>query len=100
VLQVLSLKLYYLCGHTLLPNNILVYFLLIPDEENESSEVHIGRMLQILREFSEDPVLSSYVIDDIWDDMKAMKVYSLHNLLFLIKLSCFFRGNIIIICCQ
>ncbi|KAK3120632.1 hypothetical protein QOZ80_9AG0691210 [Eleusine coracana subsp. coracana] len=43
------------------------------DEENESSEVHIGRMLQILREFSEDPILSSYVIDDIWDDMKAMK---------------------------
>ena len=33
-------------------------------------------MLQILREFSDDPVLSSYVIDDIWDDMKAMKVYS------------------------
>uniref|UniRef100_A0A0A9A2B4 Stromal antigen, putative n=1 Tax=Arundo donax TaxID=35708 RepID=A0A0A9A2B4_ARUDO len=30
-------------------------------------------MLQILREFSEDPVLSSYVIDDIWEDMKAMK---------------------------
>lgn len=43
------------------------------DGENEPSEVHIGRMLQILREFSEDPVLSSYVIDDIWDDMKAMK---------------------------
>ncbi|KAG2563877.1 hypothetical protein PVAP13_8KG371000 [Panicum virgatum] len=43
------------------------------DGENEPSEVHIGRMLQILREFSEDPVLSSYVIDDIWDDMKAMR---------------------------
>ncbi|CAM0874072.1 unnamed protein product [Alopecurus aequalis] len=43
------------------------------DGDNESSEVHIGRMLQILREFSDDPVLSSYVIDDIWDDMKAMK---------------------------
>ncbi|KAG8067397.1 hypothetical protein GUJ93_ZPchr0005g15585 [Zizania palustris] len=43
------------------------------DVNNESSEVHIGRMLQILREFSDDPVLSSYVIDDIWDDMKAMK---------------------------
>ncbi|KAL6653770.1 hypothetical protein ACP70R_008694 [Stipagrostis hirtigluma subsp. patula] len=43
------------------------------DEENESSEVHIGRMLQILREFADDAVLSSYVIDDIWDDMKAMK---------------------------
>jgi cohesin complex subunit SA-1/2 len=47
--------------------------------ENESSEVHIGRMLQILREFSDDPVLSSYVIDDIWDDMKAMKVYLFLN---------------------
>jgi cohesin complex subunit SA-1/2 len=46
------------------------------DGNNDSSEVHIGRMLQILREFSDDPVLSSYVIDDIWDDMKAMKVYS------------------------
>ncbi|CAN6373305.1 unnamed protein product [Urochloa humidicola] len=43
------------------------------DGENEPSEVHIGRMLQILREFSDDPVLSSYVIDDIWDDMKAMR---------------------------
>ncbi|KAJ3681089.1 hypothetical protein LUZ60_015578 [Juncus effusus] len=41
--------------------------------DGESSEVHIGRLLQILREFSDDPVLSSYVIDDIWDDMKAAK---------------------------
>nr|CAB3490450.1 unnamed protein product [Digitaria exilis] len=45
----------------------------VRDGENEPSEVHIGRMLQILREFSDDPVLSSYVIDDIWDDMKAMR---------------------------
>uniref|UniRef100_A0A0E0KZD2 Cohesin subunit SA-3 n=1 Tax=Oryza punctata TaxID=4537 RepID=A0A0E0KZD2_ORYPU len=45
----------------------------VRDGNNDSSEVHIGRMLQILREFSDDPVLSSYVIDDIWDDMKAMK---------------------------
>ncbi|KAM3312666.1 hypothetical protein ACQJBY_032482 [Aegilops geniculata] len=43
------------------------------DGDNESSEIHISRMLHILREFSDDPVLSSYVIDDIWDDMKAMK---------------------------
>ncbi|TVU49773.1 hypothetical protein EJB05_01109 [Eragrostis curvula] len=42
-------------------------------EDNESSEVHIGRMLRILREFSDDPVLSLYIIDVIWDDMKAMK---------------------------
>ncbi|KAJ0975649.1 hypothetical protein J5N97_017614 [Dioscorea zingiberensis] len=41
--------------------------------DNESSEVHLGRMLQILREFPDDPVLSAYVIDDVWDDMKAMK---------------------------
>lgn len=31
-------------------------------------------MLQILREFPTDPILSAYVIDDVWDDMKAMKV--------------------------
>ncbi|URE14703.1 STAG domain [Musa troglodytarum] len=43
------------------------------DGENESSEVHLGRMLQILREFPDDPILSAYVIDDVWDDMKAMK---------------------------
>ncbi|KAL5983962.1 hypothetical protein ACLOJK_018064 [Asimina triloba] len=42
-------------------------------EDNVSSEVHLGRMLQILREFSTDPILSAYVIDDVWDDMKAMK---------------------------
>ncbi|CAA7398500.1 unnamed protein product [Spirodela intermedia] len=42
-------------------------------EDDESSEVHLGRMLQILREFPTDPILSAYVIDDVWDDMKAMK---------------------------
>lgn len=31
-------------------------------------------MLKILKEFSADPILSSYVIDDIWDYMGAMKV--------------------------
>lgn len=31
-------------------------------------------MLQILREFSTDPILSIYVIDDVWEYMKAMKV--------------------------
>lgn len=41
---------------------------------NHSSEVHLGRMLQILREFSADPILSAYVIDDIWEYMSAMKV--------------------------
>ncbi|KAJ4785945.1 Cohesin subunit SA-3 [Rhynchospora pubera] len=43
------------------------------DSDGEPSEVHISRLLQILREFSDDPVLSAYVIDDIWDDMKAAK---------------------------
>uniref|UniRef100_A0A2N9GJR5 SCD domain-containing protein n=1 Tax=Fagus sylvatica TaxID=28930 RepID=A0A2N9GJR5_FAGSY len=38
-----------------------------------SSEVYLGRMLQILREFSTDPILSIYVIDDVWEYMKAMK---------------------------
>ncbi|KAK4407071.1 Sister-chromatid cohesion protein 3 [Sesamum angolense] len=41
--------------------------------DNDSSEVHISRMLQILKEFSADPILSSYVIDDVWDYMAAMK---------------------------
>lgn len=31
-------------------------------------------MLQILREFSADPILINYVIDDVWEYMKAMKV--------------------------
>ncbi|KAL8530783.1 hypothetical protein ACS0TY_007719 [Phlomoides rotata] len=41
--------------------------------DSDSSEVHINRMLQILKEFSADPILSSYVIDDVWDYMVAMK---------------------------
>ncbi|XP_062087056.1 sister-chromatid cohesion protein 3-like isoform X2 [Humulus lupulus] len=42
-------------------------------EGSNSSEVHLGRMLQILREFSTDQILSNYVIDDVWEYMKAMK---------------------------
>ncbi|XP_047325464.1 sister-chromatid cohesion protein 3 [Impatiens glandulifera] len=42
-------------------------------EETASSEVHLGRMLQILREFSTDQILSNYVIDDVWEYMNAMK---------------------------
>ncbi|KAG2697238.1 hypothetical protein I3843_07G096600 [Carya illinoinensis] len=42
-------------------------------DDSSSSEVHLGRMLQILREFSTDPILSIYVIDDVWEYMKAMK---------------------------
>ncbi|KAJ9171896.1 hypothetical protein P3X46_015198 [Hevea brasiliensis] len=41
--------------------------------DNGSSEVHLSRMLQILREFSTDPILCIYVIDDVWEYMKAMK---------------------------
>ncbi|KAK4747258.1 hypothetical protein SAY87_026295 [Trapa incisa] len=41
--------------------------------DSRNSEVHLGRMLQILREFSADPVLSMYVIDDVWEYMNAMK---------------------------
>ncbi|XP_050237428.1 sister-chromatid cohesion protein 3 [Mercurialis annua] len=42
------------------------------DNEN-GSEIHLSRMLQILREFSADPILSIYVVDDVWEYMKAMK---------------------------
>ncbi|KAH8489459.1 hypothetical protein H0E87_024907 [Populus deltoides] len=41
--------------------------------DSGSSEVHLSRMLQILREFSAEPILSIYVIDDVWEYMKAMK---------------------------
>ncbi|XP_022758099.1 sister-chromatid cohesion protein 3-like [Durio zibethinus] len=59
----------------------LVYDHLIAQKFNSSqsgskgneSEVHLGRMLQILREFSTDPILSIYVIDDVWEYMEAMK---------------------------
>ncbi|KAK6260161.1 STAG - like 1 [Theobroma cacao] len=59
----------------------LVYDHLIAQKFNSSqsgskgndSEIHLGRMLQILREFSTDAILSIYVIDDVWEYMKAMK---------------------------
>ncbi|KAL2894271.1 Sister-chromatid cohesion protein 3 [Bienertia sinuspersici] len=41
--------------------------------DSESSLVTLSRMLQILREFSSDPILITYVIDDVWGYMKAMK---------------------------
>lgn len=41
--------------------------------DSESSLVTLSRMLQILREFSSDPILITYVIDDVWEYMKAMK---------------------------
>uniref|UniRef100_A0A164Z0G5 SCD domain-containing protein n=1 Tax=Daucus carota subsp. sativus TaxID=79200 RepID=A0A164Z0G5_DAUCS len=42
-------------------------------EEDDSSEVHLVRMLKILGEFQEDQILSIYVIDDVWEFMNAMK---------------------------
>lgn len=51
--------------------------------EKESSEVHLGRMLQILREFSTEPILSTYVIDDIWEYMEAMKDWKCINSMLL-----------------
>ncbi|KAK6940896.1 STAG protein, partial [Dillenia turbinata] len=42
-------------------------------DDSDSSEVHLGRMLQILGEFAADPILCTYVIDDVWEYMKAMK---------------------------
>ncbi|MCL7022243.1 hypothetical protein MKW94_022829, partial [Papaver nudicaule] len=49
-------------------------FSTLKGDENDSSDVHLGKLLQILREFSTDPILITYVIiDDVWDYMKAMK---------------------------
>lgn len=44
--------------------------------DSSSSLVTISRLLQILREFSTDPILITYVIDDVWEYMNAMKVSS------------------------
>eukprot|EP00252_Welwitschia_mirabilis_P020326 TRINITY_DN4955_c0_g2_i1.p1 TRINITY_DN4955_c0_g2~~TRINITY_DN4955_c0_g2_i1.p1 ORF type:complete len:753 (-),score=175.27 TRINITY_DN4955_c0_g2_i1:264-2498(-) len=46
---------------------------LIKGSANDVSELHIGRLLLILKEFSTDPILADYVIDSLWEDMKAMK---------------------------
>ncbi|XP_074274226.1 sister-chromatid cohesion protein 3 [Silene latifolia] len=42
-------------------------------KDTSSSLVTISRLLQILREFSTDPILITYVIDDVWEYMNAMK---------------------------
>nr|GEU88038.1 sister-chromatid cohesion protein 3 [Tanacetum cinerariifolium] len=42
-------------------------------DEDDRSRIHLLRMLQILREFSTDQVLSLYLIDDIWEFMDAMQ---------------------------
>jgi len=44
------------------------------DETVNNSEVHLKRMLRILEEFPQDPILSIYVIDDVWEYMAAIKV--------------------------
>ncbi|MCO5549119.1 hypothetical protein L7F22_002585 [Adiantum nelumboides] len=41
--------------------------------ESDGSEVQLSRLLQILREFSSDPILSDYVIDAVWQGMDAIK---------------------------
>ncbi|KAH7366553.1 hypothetical protein KP509_18G084600 [Ceratopteris richardii] len=41
--------------------------------ETGGSEVQLSRLLQILREFSSDPILSDYVIDAVWQGMDAIK---------------------------
>lgn len=35
--------------------------------------MQISRLLQILREFASDPILSDYVIDAVWQGMDAIK---------------------------
>ncbi|XP_027352441.1 sister-chromatid cohesion protein 3 isoform X2 [Abrus precatorius] len=42
-------------------------------EAGSTSEVHLKRMLRILEEFPQDPILSIYVIDDVWEYMTAIK---------------------------
>lgn len=53
-------------------------------------------MLQILREFSTDPILSVYVIDDVWEYMKAMKVESKRNYFSLLHVHYLFCSFYII----
>jgi cohesin complex subunit SA-1/2 len=45
----------------------------IPKGMENESELPLSRLLQILKGFSTDPILSDYVIDAVWKDMKAMK---------------------------
>ncbi|WJX79682.1 peptidyl-prolyl cis-trans isomerase precursor, variant 2 [Trifolium repens] len=42
-------------------------------ENDNSSKVHLDRMLRILEELPPNPIMTTYVIDDVWDYMKAMK---------------------------
>jgi hypothetical protein len=42
--------------------------------EDDDLERQMDRILQILSEFSADPILCDYVIDALWDKCQAMKV--------------------------
>ncbi|CAJ2632128.1 unnamed protein product [Trifolium pratense] len=42
-------------------------------ENDNSSKVHLDRMLRILEELPPNPIMTIYVIDDVWDYMKAIK---------------------------
>ncbi|GAV85837.1 LOW QUALITY PROTEIN: hypothetical protein CFOL_v3_29271, partial [Cephalotus follicularis] len=65
--------------------------------DGDSSDVHLERMWQILREFSTDPILSMYVIDDVWEYMKAMKlVFHVNRVLSLILFRTLFSYKCII----
>ena len=39
--------------------------------------MQLSRLLQILREFSSEPILSDYVIDAVWQEMNAIKVVTM-----------------------
>jgi hypothetical protein len=45
-------------------------------QEDDDLERQMDRILQILSEFSADPILCDYVIDALWDKCQAMKVFS------------------------
>lgn len=63
----------------------LIYASIFAGSEGEGSEVQISRLLQILREFASDPILSDYVIDAVWQGMDAIKaIFTLLSVNFLI----------------
>ncbi|XP_024538812.1 sister-chromatid cohesion protein 3 isoform X2 [Selaginella moellendorffii] len=42
-------------------------------EDSDKSDVQLKRLLTILKDFASDPILSDYVIDAVWEEMKAMQ---------------------------
>jgi cohesin complex subunit SA-1/2 len=69
---ILQLRLYFML-YTLSDKAANLSSFLI-GSESEGSEVQLSRLLQILREFSSEPILSDYVIDAVWQEMNAIKV--------------------------